>query len=640
MLTTWLKAQWFRLLTNGAPYTDNTSVVQWRRRHSRVLVRQILSSLKLQPVALIAEGLAAMLLAVILWDEISHPVLVVWVCFVALHLYGALDFNRRFWADRYRHARIHFWMRTWMLLAVIAGLIWAFAGVFFAHGSSAEPSQILLIAVILTVTFASWPIYACWLPSLGVFTLLSVTPLVLRLALMFGLSRIVIALLLVCVVIFIFYSGRRFNDIVQMSVRNDQENEELVKRLTLEKNLAEKLRRQTQEQSRLRARFFAAANHDIRQPLQAIGIYIQLLQQSQDPKTRLVVEQLAKTTGALQTLVAQILEVSRLEAGHINIEKQPLKLQTLLEDLAMEFEPIAKDKGLSFTLKNLDVIVYTDAQLLSRALRNLITNAINYTQSGGVVLAARLIANKTVSICVVDSGAGIEKSEQKRIFESFYRSNATRETVEGYGLGLSIVKVICEQLGMRLSASSRLGRGSIFRIALPVHEAEQTSLFTPRHSAGGSHRKLEATVALVDDNAMVRDSLSALLTSWGMKVIAAAGLTETFIKEVRHADKLDAVISDFNLGDNDPTGLEVLLALSKARAETVPAILLTAVHEDLIQADYVRQLRTLSEADAKLFAMPRLMQKPVSAEDLNEALREIMGFGNSQDEKGNQSPTS
>lgn len=640
MLTTWLKAQWFRLLTNGAPYTDNTSVVQWRRRHSRVLVRQILSSLKLQPVALIAEGLAAMLLAVILWDEISHPVLVVWVCFVALHLYGALDFNRRFWADRYRHARIHFWMRTWMLLAVIAGLIWAFAGVFFAHGSSAEPSQILLIAVILTVTFASWPIYACWLPSLGVFTLLSVTPLVLRLALMFGLSRIVIALLLVCVVIFIFYSGRRFNDIVQMSVRNDQENEELVKRLTLEKNLAEKLRRQTQEQSRLRARFFAAANHDIRQPLQAIGIYIQLLQQSQDPKTRLVVEQLAKTTGALQTLVAQILEVSRLEAGHINIEKQPLKLQTLLEDLAMEFEPIAKDKGLSFTLKNLDVIVYTDAQLLSRALRNLITNAINYTQSGGVVLAARLIANKTVSICVVDSGAGIEKSEQKRIFESFYRSNATRETVEGYGLGLSIVKVICEQLGMRLSASSRLGRGSIFRIALPVHEAEQASLFTPRHSTGGSHRKLEATVALVDDNAMVRDSLSALLTSWGMKVIAAAGLTEAFIKEVRHADKLDAVISDFNLGDNDPTGLEVLLALSKARAETVPAILLTAVHEDLIQADYVRQLRTLSESDAKLFAMPRLMQKPVSAEDLNEALREIMGFGNSQDEKGNQSPTS
>ncbi len=630
MLTTWLKAQWFRLLTNGAPYTDNTSLEQWRRRHSRVLVRQILSSLKLQPVALIAEGLAAILLVVILWDEISHPVLVVWVSFVALHLYGALDFNRRFWADRYRHARIHFWMRTWMLLAVVAGLIWAFAGVFFAHGSSAEPSQILLIAVILTVTFASWPIYACWLPSLGVFTLLSVTPLVLRLALMFGLSRLVIALLLVCVVIFIFYSGRRFNDIVQMSVRNDQENEELVKRLTLEKKLAEKLRRETQEQSRLRARFFAAANHDIRQPLQAIGIYIQLLQQSQDAKTRAVVEQLAKTTSALQTLVAQILEVSRLEAGHINIDKQPLKLQTLLEDLAMEFEPIAKEKGLSFTLKNLDVIVYTDAQLLSRAIRNLITNAINYTNSGGVILAARLIANKTVSICVVDSGAGIEKSEQKRIFESFYRSHATRDTVEGYGLGLSIVKVICEQLGMRLSASSRLGRGSIFRIDLPVHEAEQASLFTPRRSTGGSHKTLDATVALVDDNAMVRDSLSALLSSWGVKVISAAGLTEAFVDEVRLASKLDAVISDFNLGDNDPTGLEVLLAVSKARAQTVPAILLTAVHEDLIQADYVRQLRTLSEADAKLFAMPRLMQKPVSAEDLNEALREILGLQDNQ----------
>ena len=183
---------------------------------------------------------------------------------------------------------------------------------------------------------------------------------------------------------------------------------------------------------------------------------------------------------------------------------------------------------------------------------------------------------------------------------------------------------------MRLSASSRIGRGSIFRIDLPVHEAEQASLFTPRRSTGGSHKTLDATVALVDDNAMVRDSLSALLSSWGVKVISAAGLTEAFVDEVRLASKLDAVISDFNLGDNDPTGLEVLLAVSKARAETVPAILLTAVHEDLIQADYVRQLRTLSEADAKLFAMPRLMQKPVAAEDLNEALREILGLQDNQ----------
>ena len=264
----WIKAQWFRFVTNGAFYSENMSIAQWRRRHSRVLVRQILSSLKLQPVALAVEIAGACVTAMFLWPVVNPILLVFWLLLVGVHFYGAVDFNRRFWADRYRHARIHFWMRAWMVLAVVGGLIWALAGMTFAYNvGNDSASQVILFSVILTVTFASWPVYACWLPSL-----------------------------LITVVVFMFYSGRRFNEIVQMSVRNDQENEMLVKRLTLEKNLAEKLRRETQEQSRLRSKFFTAANHDIRQPLQAIGIYIQLLKKNGDPKTQAIVEQLSKTT--------------------------------------------------------------------------------------------------------------------------------------------------------------------------------------------------------------------------------------------------------------------------------------------------------------------------------------------------------
>ena len=407
-----------------------------------------------------------------------------------------------------------------------------------------------------------------------------------------------------------------------MSVRNDQENAILVKRLTLEKNLAEKLRRETEEQSRLRSRFFSAANHDIRQPLQAIGIYTQLLQQNKDPTIKPIVEQLSKSTFVLQTLVAQILEVSRLETGHIKVSKEPIKLKALLEDLAAEFEPLAKQKGLEFKLKTLDVNVYTDPQLLLRALRNLLNNALAYTQSGTIYLAARLIGGRHVSICVLDSGPGIEKEDQKKIFDTFYRAHSTRDQAEGFGLGLSIVRMICDQLQFTLSLSSRPGRGSIFRIKMPVHEAEQARIFNQQRQKGLAAEPIRGCVALVEDNAMVRDSLTALIQNWGATVVAAETLTDAFVSQVRELPTLDAVICDFNLGE-EQNGLEVILGLSKLRGKTIPSVLLTAVAEDIIRADYVRILRGLTEREAALFAMPQIMQKPVSGEELNQTLKRL-----------------
>lgn len=621
-----LRAKWYQFLTNNsAPLNENQTAAQWRRRHSRVLVRQIQSSLKLQPIALIAESTGAATLAFTFWHEINHWYLFAWLFVIVIHLYGAIDFSRRFWADRYRHARVHLWVRAWMILATLSGVIWAVAGSTFAYGADGHmASQILLVSVILSVTFASWPVYACWLPSLGVFTLLSIAPLVLRMALVFGWSRLAIAILLVGIIAFIFYSGRRFSDIVQMSVRNEQESELMVKRLTLEKNLAEKLRRETQEQSRIRGKFFQAANHDIRQPLQAIGIYIELLKRNDDPQVKLIVEQLAKTTSSLQTLVAQILEISRLETHHMTTTLEPLNVQQVLEDLAEEFAPLAAKKNVGFRVKPLDVNVYTDAQLLQRALRNLITNAINYTNEGEIVLAARLIGGKNVSICVVDSGEGVDKAEQKRIFEHFYRSEKTRETTGGFGLGLSIVRGICEQLGMRLSFSSRLGRGSIFRIQLPLHEAEQVRIFTQARKEKQDVQTMNATVVLIEDNAVVRESLKALLQMWQLKVIAESGYSQALIEKIKNEARIDAIISDYNLGADKANGLEVMLEMNRACQTTIPSILLTAVADDKIQEDYRHILSTLSEEDVQYFALPRIMQKPVSGEDLNEAIRSVL----------------
>lgn len=621
-----IRTKWYQFLTNSsAPPEQNMTAAQWRRRHSRVLVRQIQSSIKLQPIALIAESTGAATLAFTFWHEVNQWYLFAWLFLVLIHVYGALDFSRRFWADRYRHARIHLWVRAWMILATVSGIVWAVAGMTFAYDSDGQmPSQILLVSVILSVTFASWPVYACWLPSLGVFTLLSIAPLVLRMALVFGWSRLAIAILLVGIIAFIFYSGRRFSDIVQMSVRNEQESEVMVKRLTLEKNLAEKLRRETHEQSRIRGKFFQAANHDIRQPLQAIGIYIELLKRVDDPQVKLIVEQLAKTTRALQTLVAQILEVSRLETRHMSATLEPINIKLLLQDLAEEFVPIAAEKNLVFRVKPLDVTVCTDQQLLMRALRNLVINAINYTKQGEIVLAARLIGQNKVSLCVVDSGEGIDVAEQKRIFDHFYRSEKTRDSAEGFGLGLSIVRGICKQLDMKLSFSSKVGKGSIFRIQLPLHEAEQVRIFTQAKKDKAVINELYANVLLIEDNAVVRESLQALMQSWGLSVKAFGGFNEELEKLLNTNDQFDVIVSDYNLGSDRANGLQVMLEINRRRKVKVPSVLLTAVGNDKIQDDYRQILSTLSEEEVKYFALPKILQKPVSGSDLSETIRSVL----------------
>ena len=333
---------------------------------------------------------------------------------------------------------------------------------------------------------------------------------------------------------------------------------------------------------------------------------------------------MAKTTRALQTLVAQILEVSRLETRHMSATLEPINIKLLLQDLAEEFVPIAAEKNLVLRVKPLDVTVCTDQQLLMRALRNLVINAINYTKQGEIVLAARLIGQNKVSLCVVDSGEGIDVAEQKRIFDHFYRSEKTRDSAEGFGLGLSIVRGICKQLDMKLSFSSKVGKGSIFRIQLPLHEAEQVRIFTQAKKDKTVINELYANVLLIEDNAVVRESLQALMQSWGLRVKAFGGFNEELEKLLNTNDQFDVIVSDYNLGLDRTNGLQVMLEINRRRKVKVPSVLLTAVGNDKIQDDYRQILSTLSEEEVKYFALPKILQKPVSGSDLSETIRSVL----------------
>lgn len=605
------------------------------------LVALFLTSIRLLPVALAAQciGIAA-LLATYWATDISEFFLGVWATFGVVQLYASLWFVRAFWRDPNRRQRIRVWIRRWMILAAAAGVIWGVAGAVFlvpAGSNSAGILQVVTVAVIVAVTFASWPAYSAWMPSLTAFTLLSLAPVTIAVAAQYRVSQIVMALVILTVTVFILYSGRRLNEMLVSSILMDDENRRLVERLKQEVSRSEAARRQTQAESEKRAKFFAAANHDLRQPLQAMGIYLDILKRRATPQTEPVIGQLASTSKSIATLVEQVLEVTRMEFGRLELLPEVIDVAALLDDIALEFGPVAEKKGLVLRVKRLDALVKTDPLMLRRALNNLVTNAIRYTDKPGgeIVVAARRLGAARISLGVYDAGPGLTKDEKKRIFETFWRGSAGKKPGAagegGFGLGLSIVKGIAKQLGIELTLGSRVGRGSVFRLILDVAEADQVRLLTaPRRISGGDAAPIagfSGTAALLEDNVFVQEAVAATLESWGAAVIKGAAPTADFIERAALAAQSESerapfvLVTDYNLGEAVETGLSAAAAVEVKAGRAVPTVLLTAVSHDLIESDYAEAAKAGLPHPAKL---PFILQKPCSPAALAAAIERAL----------------
>lgn len=588
---------------------------------SRVLVEQINTSLRLQPVSIACQAIGAAALVARFWDEVNRPLLILWALAVlaAIGTWGL--FHRRFISDAERGAHIREWLQRWMMHTLAIGVVWGFAGAAFLMTQEVI-DIVILVAVVVTVVFASWPVFSCWMPSLTLLVICALAPMMLTLAAAFDLGRLAIGAVLLVVVAFVLYCGRRLNEIVVLAVTREVQNERLVARLKSEKALAESERRATALASERRAKFFAGANHDLRQPLQAMGIYLQILQMQADDRTREVVEQLDATARSISTLVEQLLEVSRIEAGNLEVKMECVRIEDLMRDLAGEFEPVAAVKGLEFSTRPLPVSVKTDPMLVGRILRNLITNAIRYTNRPGarIVLAARRLSGGRVTIGVYDPGPGIARSERRRIFEAFYRGEAGKASDGGFGLGLSIVSGLARRLGIGVSVGSRPGRGSVFRLEFASYEqASGYRAANPLQLA--SDLDVRGVVGLLEDNDIVRGAVAAILTSWGATVVSDREPSEKFVQRMiaeAEAGNLSALISDYNLGESVSTGLEVIFTVRLGAGRDFPCVLLTAVSEDEIRRAY----RALClNPDNEGLAMPVILQKPAAADTLASALR-------------------
>jgi CheY-like chemotaxis protein/anti-sigma regulatory factor (Ser/Thr protein kinase) len=385
------------------------------------------------------------------------------------------------------------------------------------------------------------------------------------------------------------------------SLRARFENEALADRLFHQNAELEKARNTAEEANRAKTRFFAAASHDLRQPLHAIGLFADLLaSRLEKGESARLANNINTSVAMLEALFSELLNISRIDAGVVQPEPADFDLAPMLSRLYGNFEAETLKKGLQLRLHSEEVTVHSDPYLVERVLRNLISNAIRYTEQGGVMVSCRHRGN-VAWVEVWDTGIGIAPEQQEAVFEEFLQlSNPERDLNKGMGLGLAIVKRLAEVLHLPLSMRSRPGHGTRFRLALPT--VDRKAIPAGDAPAAGSIGSFAGRrILLVDDEENVRQGMTTLLENWGAKVIACRNLAAAEEASVGLHQPPDLIVSNYMLADG--TDGARIVAVLRARFQTpIPAIVLAGA----ITAERAAEARQL---DFHLLLKPVLPAK-------------------------------
>ena len=391
------------------------------------------------------------------------------------------------------------------------------------------------------------------------------------------------------------------NRLAERLQRNQQISEERVRDAT-----AVALQRMAEaEQAALsRARFLAAASHDLRQPLHAMGLFIDGLLPSATPAQKPAVQRLQESTAFMGVLLDDLLEISRLDAQVLTPAITNVSLEAVFDQLDAQYAPQAADGHLRLVWRDRGLAVRTDPALLLRIVGNLVANAVRHAPPDGTVLVlARRVADGSVRIEVRDNGVGIAPIHQARIFEEFYQvANTERDRRQGFGLGLAICARIAALLGTRITLRSALQQGSTFGLALPGADPAAVPPPTPEPAAPVGLAHLHCLV--VDDDPVILESSRTLLEQWGCRVACASTRAEAVALLGAPGERFDVVLCDLQLaGDED--GMTVIDAAHQLQPDALAVLVSGATGPEVLQR--LRQggvmLLTKPVAPAKLRAL-------------------------------------
>ena len=347
----------------------------------------------------------------------------------------------------------------------------------------------------------------------------------------------------------------------------------------LERRIAERTR-DLEAANQAKSRFLAAASHDLRQPIHALSLLVaQMRSPGRSADRNEIAAQIEAGVAALGNLFDDLLDISKLEAGAVAAQLEDFAISAVLGAIHAQFAPVAQEKGLRLTVLPVNARVHSDPVLLQRVVSNFVSNAVRYTERGGVLVGCRRRGPK-LQIAVWDTGCGIPEDHREDIFREFVQLDSPdRDRGKGLGLGLAIVARLAPLLGSRVELRSVPGRGSMFAIGVPLAQAQDerkaVSSFPPCYESTQEAPLRGVFAVVVDDDEAARAALQGLLAGWGCLTLAARGGTDALAMLAQHDRAPELVICDYHLG-NGENGVEAIRRIQAASECSMPAILVTA----------------------------------------------------------------
>ncbi|MEE2692531.1 MAG: NahK/ErcS family hybrid sensor histidine kinase/response regulator [Pseudomonadota bacterium] len=368
--------------------------------------------------------------------------------------------------------------------------------------------------------------------------------------------------------------------------------------LTLVNSALKEAKAEAERANRSKTRFFAAVSHDVLQPLNAARLFASALaQQNREPALARTIGNLDSSLNSVQDLLSEVLDLSRLDAGGLDPEFQTASLRRLFRELADEFAPVARERGIVLQVHETSLLVRSDTRYLRRIVQNLVSNAIRYTPSGRVVLGVRR-KDGNARIEVWDTGMGIEPVHLDDIFREFRRiPSPAADGAKGLGIGLAIVERIARMLDHPVSVRSTPGKGSVFTVSAPIcgkETAPETHVAEQGRETANALAGLSALC--IDNDASILVGMEQLLGGWGCRVATAPSAEKAIALAEAKGVAPDLLLVDYHL-DNGETGLEAVAMLRRRFGAETPAIIISADRTDKVK-------RLAEKAGCRFLAKP------------------------------------
>ena len=469
-------------------------------------------------------------------------------------------------------------LRLWQAGVLASGVLWGAAAWFFSpYGGGLH--QLALVLVVYTFCVACVPILAPQFRLFVLFVLLVFVPAIVRVALQDATLNWEVAAVMTVAMAMTMLLGRNYRESFDSIVGLKLRTEALAVQLRKEKAVADAARGEAEVANRAKTQFFAAASHDLRQPLHAMGLFAEALRaRSHDPEVAQLVHSINESVDALEGLFSELLDITRIDSGGVEVRPVDFELADIFRKLRLHFEPAAFEKGLELRIRGGRRVGYADPLLVERILRNLVSNAIRYTSDGSVLVSCRQRGDRLL-LQVWDTGPGIRPDQRARVFEEFYQVPGTPvvgEQKKGLGLGLAIVKRLAALMQAPLEMRSEEGRGTVFTLALPLGKAPPAA---ERAIVGKGPIDLTLggrTIVIVEDEPAVRQGLEVLLAGWGASIVSldSVAAARAWAEGADPGAAPALVIADYRLEDG-ATGAAAIAAVRQRFGAAVPAIVVT-----------------------------------------------------------------